>query len=217
VRTLHFWRITDRSSSSSSSPGSSVSSLCRPRRPRRPLSQGPAAPAPLLIAPRARLSFSRRFPGLALAFPGRSASHRRRPSRHARRRRRQLLFAHAAPLSALKTCTEASSQPRLPTRTLYFAGHPFPRAQLLAGAAPQPVLTVVSCPHRLSPTIQCSRSTTATHCSSLTHPISLSYTRAASSTAPASSKLRRRSASPSTRRYRAFSPQPRAPAEHINP
>jgi hypothetical protein len=44
----------------------------------------------------------RRFPGLALAFPGRSTSHRRRPSRHACHRRRQLLFARAAPLSALK-------------------------------------------------------------------------------------------------------------------
>jgi hypothetical protein len=66
---------------------------------------------------------------------------------------------------SFKTCIEASSRPCLPTRTLYFAGHPFPRVQLLAGAPPQPALTVVSCPHRLSPAIQCSRSTTATHCS----------------------------------------------------
>jgi hypothetical protein len=52
-----------------------------------------------------------------------------------------------------KTCTEASSRPRLPTRTLYFAGHPFPRAQLLTEAPPQPVLSVFSRPHRLSPAI----------------------------------------------------------------
>jgi hypothetical protein len=102
VESMHFWRITDQSSSSSSSPGSSISSLRRPRHPRRPFSRGPVAPAPLLIAPRAHLSFSRRFPGLALVFPGRSTSHRRRSSCHARRRRRQLLFARAAPLSALK-------------------------------------------------------------------------------------------------------------------
>jgi hypothetical protein len=116
----------------------------------------------------------------------------------------------STPLS-FKTCIEASSRPRLPTRTLYFAGHPFPRAQLFTEAPPQPVLTVVSCPHRLSPPIQCSRSTTMTHYSSLTHPISFPYTRAASSTAPASSKLRRLSASPSTSCYKAPQPQPRAP------
>jgi hypothetical protein len=52
-----------------------------------------------------------------------------------------------------KTCIEASSRPRLPTRTLYFAGHPFPRAQLLTEAPPQPMLTVISRPHRLSPAI----------------------------------------------------------------
>jgi hypothetical protein len=109
-----------------------------------------------------------------------------------------------------KTCTEASSRPRLPTRTLYFAGHPFPRAQLLTEAPPQPMLTVVSRPHCLSPAIQCSRSTTATHCSSLTHPISFPYTRVASSTAPASSKLGRCSASLSTSHYKAPQPQPRA-------
>jgi hypothetical protein len=123
----------------------------------------------------------------------------------------------STPLS-FKTCTEASSRPRLPTRTLYFAGHPFPVAQLLAGAPLQPVLIVVSRLHHLPPAIQCSRSTIATHCSSPPHPISVSYTRAASSIAPASSKLHRRSASPSTHRYRASSPQPRAPAaphQHI--
>jgi hypothetical protein len=102
VRSLHFWRITDQSSSSSSSSGSSVSSLRHSRRPRWPFSRGPTAPAPLLIAPRAHLSFSRRFPGLALAFPSRSTSHRHRPSCHARRQRCQLLITRVAPLSALK-------------------------------------------------------------------------------------------------------------------
>jgi hypothetical protein len=145
-------------------------------RPRAALSRAtcPPAPCPPPSRPRAGLSLP-----LHVAPPP-PEPPRMPPALPAPARARS-----ASP--GLKTCSAAAPRSSLLTQALLFHGISFPRAQLLVGAPSQPLANVVSRPRRLPPAIQCSSSTAVTPCSSLTHPISLSCTRASSPAAPASS------------------------------
>jgi hypothetical protein len=158
-------------------PAALASHVPRTGRPHAALSRATCPPAPCPPPSRPRAGFSSLF---HIAPPPPEPPRRRRPCQL------QLRACSASP--GLKTCSTAAPRSSLLTQALLFHGISFPRAQLLAGAPPQPLAAVVSRPRRLPPAIQCSSSTAATPCNSLTHPISLSRTQASSPLAPASSR-----------------------------
>jgi hypothetical protein len=94
VKSLHFWRIVDRSLSSISSSSLSLFSLCRARRLHRPCARAPAGP---------RRSFARHVPLLhhARRFPA-SAGPLLTPARHAAVARAATRAAELA--SSYSTC-----------------------------------------------------------------------------------------------------------------
>jgi hypothetical protein len=177
-----------------------------------PMCSAPAASAPLWAAPRALPCLAAALPTPRWPAPVFPTSHRRCPCRHARRR-------------SASSCSHATTSPSRPRahpgapRALtlvfahtYFAHFPLFRPPPLTGPPPRFRLTVVSHPRHLRSPIQCYQSITLNRWYSSTHPISLSHTVAPSPMVPAKLLFRRRSASPSPRRCRAASLQPRASA-----
>jgi hypothetical protein len=166
--------------------------------------------------PRAALAPASPLPRLALAAPALSTSRRRRLSCHdfcqppapAPTRPRFLLDPDH--ILELPTHSFLPSRDYISTTFSSPEHHPSPDLRHSLGS-PSSAAHTTSEPRssavRASPTHWCSPA----------QPISFSRAQTSSPAAPVSSKLRRRSASPSTRRYRASSPQSRAPAAPHQP
>jgi hypothetical protein len=166
--------------------------------------------------PRALLRLARRLPGPALASPRSSTSHRRRPSRHAVTGLASSSFARAVHLLALKLAQESlsTSFTQSTAQHCFFSLPPlkYPRRSTAAASVRrrQPPTPPPTC----DPVLQQHRHDSL----QLTDPSNFTFLHP--TVVPHSAgelKLRRRSASPSTRRYTAPQPQPRAPSAPHHP
>jgi hypothetical protein len=157
-------------------PPPTSSAMCR----------APAAPTPPFLTPRVAPAYASPLyrPPLALPSPLHVAPPPPEPPR--------VPPALPAPAHArnaslgLKACSAAAPRPSLLTQTLHFPGISLFRPPRLTGPSPPLLATIDSHPRHFPSPVQYSQSITVTPCSSLTHPISFSRTRASFPAAPAS-------------------------------
>jgi hypothetical protein len=156
VNPLHFWKITDKSSSSSSLPSLSVSLLHRPPPPHRRSPWLPAATTPPYPHHLASSSPARRSPDPAGVFPA-------QPRRSAAARIRHVVLPAASSCSPLaRDSSWSCSASRSPPRLLFTSSlsSPLDYHRLSSAAV---LLAAVSRLRRPMSATQCSPSTITSH------------------------------------------------------